>query len=1105
MNSLLTLTLGACLSASALLTAAQTTAPDETLLLRTPALSANHLAFAYAGDIYLADRDGKNPQRLTVHPEAETDPMFSPDGQWIAFSGNYNGNNDVYVVSVNGGIPRRITFHPNADVVRGWTPDSKRIVFASSRQAHSARYNQLFTVALAGGLPDLIPLPMAEHGQYSPDGNTIAYTPIKDPFITWKRYRGGQTTPVWLYDVKTRETVAIPHENASDTRPVWVGKTRSEASPDAAQVYFLSDRNRMMNVFAYEPATKQVRQVTNHTDFDVKSLTAYGNDMVYEQAGRLHRLDPATGKSTPLSIRIAPDLLALRPQFKPAAKFIHGATISPTGIRAVFEARGDIFTVPLDKGDSRNLTQTPGVHDRSPAWSANGRQVAYFSDAGGEYKLVIADQLDGQKKTVIDWNDPSFYYDPVWSPDSKKLLFTDKRMRVYYLDVATKKPVLIDEDTYDNPSRTLHPVWAPDSRWMAYSKKLDNHLRAIFLYSLTTGKSTQVTDGMSDAVSPCFSRDGKYLYFAASTNFGLNSGWLDMTSYERPVKRSLYVVVLKKDIPSPLAPQSDEEKPTDEPLADSTQKAAKAIKVALATKPVSATFAIDLAQIDQRILALPIPERDYDDLQTSDGGKLFFMENAADGSGNILSAFDWKSRKTEEFIKGVTEYAICADGSKLLYGLAGNAYHIVETKAKPTAGAGKLDLSKMEVYVDPRAEWTQIFNEAWRIERDFFYVKNMHGLDWLAIRKKYEPFLAHVGHRADLNYLLSDVIGEMVVGHNNIRGGDMAATDPTPIGLLGADFSVENGRYRLAKIFSGLNWNPDLRAPLTEPGAAGVPGVVNPGDYLLAVNGKPLTGTDDVYSFFENTADRQTLLTVNSKPTMDGARTVTVVPIKSENALRNRAWVENNRKMVDEATNGQVAYVYLPNTGEGGYTYFNRYYFAQLNKKAVIIDERFNGGGSVADYILDNLNRPVMSYWATREGKMFTSPSASIFGPSVMITNEYAGSGGDALPQFYRRRNLGKIVGKRTWGGLVGIYDYPVLMDGGTITAPRLGVVSPDGKWEVENEGVAPDMEVEMTPKTTINGADPQLAKAIEVVTQALKNANARPIVARPADPNRVN
>lgn len=1095
MNSFLTLTLGACLTASALVATAQTMAPNETLLLRTPALSAKHLAFAYAGDIYLADKDGKNPQRLTVHPEAETDPMFSPDGQWIAFSGNYNGNNDVYVVSVNSGyagagIPRRITFHPNADVVRGWTPDSKRIVFASSRQANSARYNQLFTVSLDGGLPELIPLPMAEHGQFSPDGSTIAYTPIKDPFITWKRYRGGQTTPVWLYDVKTRETVAIPHENASDTRPVWVGKT----------VYFLSDRKHTMNVFAYETSTKQVRQVTNHTDFDVKSLTAHGTDIVYEQAGRLHRLDPATGKAQPISIRIAPDLLALRPQFKPAAKFIHAASISPTGVRAVFEARGDIFTVPLDKGDIRNLTQSPGAHDRSPAWSPNGRQVAYFSDAGGEYKLVIADQLDGQKKTVIDWNDPSFYYDPIWSPDSKKLLFTDKRMRVYYLDVATQKPVRIDEDTYDNPQRTLHPVWSPDSRWMAYSKRLDNQLRAVFLYSLTTGESTQVTDGMSDAVSPCFSRDGKYLYFAASTNFGLNSGWLDMTSYERPVKRSLYVVVLKKNNPSPLAPQSDEEKPTDEPVGDSTQKAAKALKTTLATKPVSSTFAIDLAQIDQRILALPIPERDYDDLQTSDGGKLFFTEQAADGSGNVLSYFDWKSRKVEEFMKNVSNYTICADGSKLLYGQGTSTYGIVETKAKPTAGAGKLDLTKMEVYVDPRAEWSQIFNEAWRIERDFFYVKNMHGADWPAVHKKYEPFLAHIGHRADLNYLLSDVIGEMVVGHNNIRGGDMTTTDPTPIGLLGADFSVENGRYRLAKIFSGLNWNPDLRAPLTEPGV-----VVSPGDYLLAVNGKPLTGTDDVYSFFENAADRQTILTVNSKPTMDGARKVTVVPIKSENALRNRAWVEDNRKLVDEKTNEQVAYVYLPNTGEGGYTYFNRYYFSQLNKKAVIIDERFNGGGSVADYILDNLSRPVMSYWATREGKMFTSPSASIFGPSVMITNEYAGSGGDALPQFYRRRKLGTIVGKRTWGGLVGIYDYPVLMDGGTITAPRLGVVSPDGKWEVENEGVAPDIEIEMTPKTTIGGLDPQLAKAIEVVTQSLKNATATPIVARPADPNRVN
>ncbi|MFD2570889.1 PDZ domain-containing protein [Spirosoma soli] len=1090
MNPLSTLPLAVGLSLSALSALAQLQTSDETLLLRTPTLSADHLAFAYAGDIYLADRNGQNPQRLTVHPEAETDPMFSPDGQWIAFSGNYNGNNDVYVVSVNGGIPRRITFHPNADIVRGWTPDSKRILFASNRQANSARYNQLFTVSLNGGLPELLPMPMAEHGQYSPDGSTIAYTPIKDPFGTWKRYRGGQTTPVWLYDLKTRETLALPHENASDTRPIWVGKT----------VCFLSDRNRMMNIFAYETGTKQVRQLTNHTDFDVKSLTASGNELVYEQAGRLHKFDLTTGKTQPLRIRIAPDLLALRPQFKSATKFIHGSDISPAGIRAVFEARGEIMTVPLEKGDIRNLTQTPGVHERSPAWSPDGRRVAYFSDASGEYNLVIADQLDGSKKTVIDWNDPSFYYEPRWSPDSKKIVFTDKRLRAYYVDVATQKRTLIDEDTYDNPERSLNPVWSPDSRWIAYTKRLDSQLRAVFLYSLTTGKSTQITDGMSDAVSACFSRNGKHLYFAASTNFGYNSGWLDMTSIERPVKRSLYVIVLKKGDPSPLAPQSDEEKPRDELPADSTQKAVKAIKVAMASKPVSATFAIDLDQIDQRILALPAPERDYSDLQTAADEKLFFLEKAADGSGDILSSFDWKSRKVEEFVKKVTDYAICADGSKLLYAQPGDKWAIVDTKTKPTAEAGKLDLSKMETYVDPKAEWTQIFNEAWRIERDFFYVKNMHGADWPAIRKKYEPFLAHVGHRADLNYLLAEMIGEMVVGHNNIRGGDIATADATPIGLLGADYSIENGRYRFVNIYSGLNWNPDLRAPLTEPGV-----VVNKGDYLLAVNGKPLTSGDDVYSFFENTADRQTLLTVNSKPTTDGARTVTVVPIKNENALRNRAWVENNRKWVDKQTNGQVAYVYLPNTGEGGYTYFNRYYFSQLDKKAVILDERFNGGGSVADYILDNINRPVMSYWATREGKMFTSPAAAIFGPSVMITNEYAGSGGDALPQFYRRRNLGKIVGKRTWGGLVGIYDYPVLMDGGQITAPRLGVVSPDGKWEVENEGVAPDIEIEMTPKTTEVGADPQLAKATEVVLQALKNATAKPIVSRPADPNRVN
>ncbi|GAA4417325.1 S41 family peptidase [Nibrella viscosa] len=1065
-------------------------------MLRTPTLSATHLAFTYAGDIWLADKSGNNPQRLTVHPEEESNPMFSPDGQWIAFSGNYNGNNDVYVVSVNGGIPKRLTYHPAVDLVRGWTPDGKHILFSSSQQSNSTRYSRLFLIPVNGGMPEVLPMPMAEHGQFSPDGNTIAYTPIHDAFDTWKQYRGGQTPPVWLFDRKTQEIQVVPHTNASDTRPVWAGKT----------VYFLSDRAGTMNVFAYETESKQVKQVTQHQDFDVKALASNGKEIVYEQAGRLHLLDLTSGKGKPISVRIAPDLLSLRAQYKPAAKFIHHATISPTGVRALFEARGDVFTVPLEKGDTRNLTQTPGTFERYPCWSPNGRHIAYFSDAGGEYKLIVANQMDGKQVAEIDWNDPSHYYEPTWSPDSKKLLFTDKRLRVYYLDLATKKPVRVDEDTYDHPQRSLNPVWSPDSKWIAYTKRLDNHLRAVFVYNLTTGKSAQITDGMSDAVSPAFSRDGKYLYFAASTNFGLNSGWLDMSSYERPIKRSLYVVMLRKGEPSPLAPESDEEKPGDEP-ADSVAKTpakpkGKVDATSKPTKPadsVKVAVTIDLDQIDQRILALPVPENNYEDLQVTAEGKLLFTQIPAESGARTLHWFDWKTRKSDEFMSGIWGYTISADGNKLLYFAPSEVAGIVDTKAKHKVGDGKLDLSKMEVWVDPQAEWKQMFDEVWRIERDYFYVNNMHGSDWKAIKQKYEPFLVHVGHRSDLNFLFAEMIGEMVVGHNYVGGGDVPAVDPTPIGLLGADYRVSNGRFQFARIFSGLNWNPDLRSPLTAPGVE-----IKEGEYLLAVNGKEVTATDNLYSFFENAAERQTLLTVNSRPTMEGARTVTVMPVKSESGLRNRAWVENNRKRVDELTNGQVAYVYLPNTAQAGYTYFNRYYYAQLNKKAVIIDERFNGGGSAADYIVDNLNRPLLSYWATREGKMFSTPTASIFGPKVMIVNEYAGSGGDALPLYFRRRNLGKLVGKRTWGGLVGIYDYPVLMDNGFITAPRLGIVSPDGKWEVENEGVAPDIEVEMTPKAVINGGDPQLEKAVEVIMQELKNQSAQP-VARPVDPVRVN
>jgi tricorn protease len=1074
----------------------------ETLLLRQPTLSNTHVAFSYGGDLWVAQRDGSQPRRLTVDAGQEALPVFSPDGRWIAFTGTYDNNADVYVISVDGGTPRRLTFHPASELVRGWSPDGQRVLFASNQASSVSRFEKLFTVPTSGGLPTELPIPSAFWASYAPDGQSVAYSVLADAFGTWKRYRGGRTTPIFITQLQTLDAEPVPHVNASDVQPVWVGN----------QLYFLSDRDRTMNVHAYDRATKAVRAVTRHTDFDVKSLSSSGTELIYEQGGRLHILNPGTGQTQTLRIQIAPEVLALRPGYRNVAKFIRNAHISPTGVRAVVEARGDIFTVPLKKGDWRNLTQTDSVHERGPVWSPDGSRIAYFSDASGEYQLMLRDQQGLKPAEAISLSDqPTFFNNLQWSPDGKALSYQDKKLNLWYLPLATKKPVRVATDTY-GPNSSIESAWSPDGRWMAYTKKGDNRLNALYLYELASGRSTEVTDGKSDVGSPVFSFDGKYLLFSASTNTGIRSAWLDMTSYDRNTKQNLYLVVLSKTEPSPFLPESDEEKVTIEPAAeaDAPEKPAtkpsdkKKTTPAPETKPAPAvvklpTVRIDLDGIGQRILALPVGAGTLTNLQAAEGGRIFYHDRPASGGPGTLQRFDFKERKAEAYLTGVLDYVVSADGKKVLYAAPGDQFGIVDaTAAKVSPGDGKLNTAALESYIDPHAEWKQMLTEFYRIERDYFYVPNLHGADWPAIRKKYEVFLPHVAHRADLNYLIGEMMGEMVVGHNYVSGGDFGDRKSVGVGLLGADYELSNGRYRFRKVYSGENWNPDLRAPLTEPGVQ-----VKAGEYLLAVNGKPLTGTDNIYQLFENQVGRQVTLLVNDKPSEAGARRVVVVPIGNESGLRQMDWVESNRRLVDKLTNGKVAYVYLPNTSSAGYEYFNRYYYSQLDKEGVIIDERFNGGGFVADYILDMLNRPLLSYWSSREGKPFTSPGASIYGPKVMIVNESAGSGGDFLPWAFRERKMGTIVGKRTWGGLVGISGYPALLDGGSVTSPSFGIYSPDGKWIVENAGVAPDIEVDMDPKSVAAGNDPQLLKAIEVVLDQLRKTPV-PVQAAPAPPNRV-
>ena len=1054
---------------------------DKPLLLQKPTINRTHVVFSYAGDLWIAPREGGEARRLTVGPGIETAPLFSPDGTLIAFSGEYDGNVDVYVVPAAGGLPRRLTWHPEADRVVGWTPDGKRILFSSSRHSYT-RVSRLFTVPVEGGFPEELPLPMAEQGSYSPDGTRLAYVPLRPSFIAWKRYRGGRTTPVWIADLKDSRIEKLPRDNSNDFCPMWVGD----------RIYFLSDRNGRFSLFVYELKTKQVKEVVPNSGMDFKSASAGPDAIVLEQFGSLHLSDLKTGRTRRIPITLEGDLPGVRPAFERAARFIHDAGLSPTGIRAVLEARGEILTVPVEKGDIRNLTNSPGVAERYPAWSPDGGRIAYFSDESGEYALHIADQsgLGATERIPLD-NPPSFYYSPVWSPDGKKIAYTDARLNLWYIDLEKKTPVKVDTDTYSKPERTLDPSWSPDSRWIAYTRQLRNHFRAVFIYSVEENKSRQITDGMSDARFAVFDPNGEHLYFTASTDSGPASGWLDMSGFNRPVSRNVYVIVLRKDLASPLAPESDEEKPQEaarpkEPPKKEEAGAAPAVR-------------IDFDNISQRILALPVPPRNYSGLWVGKTGILFLAEaepvTQRTRQNVNIHRFELKTRRTERFLEAVRFFTVSRNGEKVLY-RKGDQWAVAGAAQPPKPGEGVLRLEAMEVRVDPRAEWRQMYREVWRIQRDFLYDPGLHGLDLAAVMKQYEEYLDGIAHREDLNYLFSEMLGELCLGHVRAGGGDVPETRRVGVGLLGADYRIENGRYRFARIYSGENWNPDLRAPLTQPGVN-----VQEGDYLLAVNGREVRPPDNLYSFFEGTAGKQVRLRVGPDPSGAGSREVTVVPIESEAMLRHFAWVEGNRRKVDQMTGGRVAYVYLPNTGEAGYASFNRYYFSQIDKQAAIIDERFNGGGMAADYIIDSMRRSLMNYWTTRYGEIFTTPLAAIFGPKVMIINEYAGSGGDAIAWYFRKARLGPLVGKRTWGGLVGIFGFPPLIDGGMVTAPNLAFFNTEGDWEVENRGVPPDIEVEFDPAAWRQGRDAQLEKAVEIVLEALKKSPP-PAPKKPPYPN---
>ena len=1073
-------------------------------MFRYPAVSADRIAFVYAGDIWIVSRKGGTPYRLSSSLGEETFPRFSPDGTRIAYSAAYDGNVDVYVVPVAGGEPVRLTYHPMADRVVDWTPDGKRVLFVSGRESGRQRYNQFFTVGLDGGLPEKLPVPYGEFGAYSGDGKQFVYMPMSQDFRNWKRYRGGWAPDLWLFDLKTFAARNITKDPGNDAQPMWHGNS----------IYFLSDRgaNQRNNIWAYDVPSGKVRQITQFNDFDITFPSIGPDAIVFQAGGRLYLMDLASEKATEVPVHVVTDETTLRPRTAKVEPLINAASTSPTGKRGVFAARGDVFTVPAEFGPVINVTRSSGVMERYPRWSPDGKTLAFWSDRSGEYELTVrpADGSGAERKVTS--LGAGYRYTPYWSPDNHKVAYIDQAMRIHITEIESGRTADLDQSPDWISHGGLEPFtfqWSPDSRWLTYSRPTAGGNNAVFLYDTKAAKLTQATTGYLNDTQPVFEPEGKYLFYASDREFDPVYGTFDNSwTYANPTR--LVAVPLRKDVKSPLAARNDSEKASldtdnekkpDEKKADEKkpeEKKPEEKKEAAEAKPaVTPAVDIDLDGFEARAVVLPPKGGNYTNLQAIKG-KLLYRRAPRTGSGDDKSPivyFDLEEREEKTVLEDAGGFDVTFDGKKLFVRSKGK-FAFVEIK--PTQKFEKpLATADMEAPVDPRAEWRQMFSDTFRFERDYFYDPGMHGVDWPGLRARYGKLLEDAVTRWDVDFILGEFIGELNSSHTYKGGGDAEQVPQRSVGLLGVDWELANGAYRIKNIVRGGPWDAAVRSPLDEPGVN-----VKAGEYVLAVNGVPLDTARDPWAAFQGLGDKTVVLTVNGSPAATNARQVIVKCLADETELRFRAWIEERRQIVDKATGGKIGYIYVQSTGVDAQNELVRQFMAQWQKDGLIIDERWNSGGQIPDRFIELLNRPILAYWAVRDGRSQQWPPVAHRGPQVMLINGWSGSGGDAFPFYFREAGLGPLIGGRTWGGLIGISGAPPLADGGNVTVPTFRMYDPKGTWFPEGIGVEPDIKVDEDPTQLARGTDPQLERAIQEVKDRVAKQTTPP--ARPAYEKRV-